>query len=199
MSTSDIDSNPTDRELLCAWQTGDAEAGDAYVERHFLPVYRFFATKCPDAADDLTQQTFADLHGAVANIRDPGRGRAYVMRIARNRLYMHLRSRASEGRVFDPRVMSISAVDDGPTAGTVLAGQMDVRALLQAMRAIPIDAQILLELFYWEELPVREIASILEVPRGTVMSRLSRARDRLAKLIGSDAAAVLSSPSLSPA
>lgn len=185
----------SDTDLLVAWQAGDADAGSAFVERHFMPVYRFFSTKLPAEADDLTQQTFTDLQRTVAQIRDPTRGRAYVMRIARNRLYMSLRSRAVHDRIFDPAQMSIAAVGAEPHVSTALAKRREVRLLLQALRMIPLDAQVVLELYYWEELPVRDIAEIVGVKPGTIMSRLHRSRDKLQRALGeiSDDAALVAS------
>ena len=51
--------------------------------------------------------------------------------------------------------------------------------MLHALRAIPIDLQIALELFYWEKLSAPELAEVLEIPEGTVRSRLRRAREAL--------------------
>ncbi len=171
--------DPSDQDLLGAWQAGDLAAGNAFVERYFVMVYRFFVTKVPAEADDLTQQTFADLQKAVGRLAEVSRGRAYVMKIARNRLYMFLRSRAVRDRVFNPEVMSVSAIDVKPSPSGALAQRRDVRQLIHALRTIPVDAQVVLELYYWEELPVRDIADIVGVAEGTVMSRLYRARDKL--------------------
>lgn len=50
---------------------------------------------------------------------------------------------------------------------------------MQALRTIPLDIQVTLELFYWEDMSVAELAQILEVPPGTVKSRLHRGRQLL--------------------
>ncbi len=169
----------SDEALLTAWGSGDADAGNAFIERHFVSVYRFFSTKVAAEADDLTQQTFSDLQRAVARLGTLDSGRAYVMKIARNRLYMFLRSRAVKDRVFDPRVMSIAAVEPGPSPSGALARRGPSRALLEALRAVPLEAQVVHELYYWEELPVKDIAEVIGVQPGTVMSRLFRARKKV--------------------
>ena len=71
----------------------------------------------------------------------------------------------------------------------VAAGDAAQRArdgLLDALRRIPVDAQIVLELYYWEDLPAPDVARFLDVPEGTVRSRLRRAlellRERLESL-----------------
>ena len=53
--------------------------------------------------------------------------------------------------------------------------------LLMALRQIPMELQIVLELHYWENLSTRELADVMEIPQGTVKSRLRRAREALEK------------------
>jgi RNA polymerase sigma-70 factor (ECF subfamily) len=81
---------PDDRALLVAWRAGDRERGNELFRRHIRSVSRFFRSKIPEAAEDLTQTTFL----AVAQV-DPARigevpFRAYLFGIARNQLLMHL-------------------------------------------------------------------------------------------------------------
>ena len=64
-----------------------------------------------------------------------------------------------------------------------VAARQEQQLLLQALRRLPIEMQVALELFYWEELTVAEIAEVLETPVGTVKSRLQRARARLDQVI----------------
>ena len=171
--------SPNDNELIEGWRAGDLDAANTFVERHFMIVYRFFATKVASEADDLTQQAFADFQRAVERKTAFDNPRAYVMVCARNRLYMHLRRKQVANKAFDPHALSAHAVDPGMTPSGVLAKQGDFDLLLRALRTIPIASQIVLELYYWEEMPVAQIAEVIEVQPGTVMSRLYRAREKL--------------------
>ena len=60
--------------------------------------------------------------------------------------------------------------------------------LLQALRKIPLDHQIVLELYYWEKLSAREVAEVVQVPEGTARTRIRRAKqlleEEMAKLMG---------------
>lgn len=101
------------------------------------------------------------------------RGRAHV-EIPERALVQHHRRRTvprprGDGRHFDE--LSTSMADR----------RQQLQVLYAALQALPLDLQITLELFYWEELPAIEIGSILGVPEGTVRSRLRRARQRLAE------------------
>lgn len=164
-----------DLELLRAWREGDQSSGKQLFERHFATVYRYFANKAPAAADDLVQETFL----ACVRGRDRFRGdstfRTYVLRIARNLLWKH---RKRGGDSAGPLVSSQIA-DPVETASTLLTGREQVELLRRALRHLELDQQTLLELRYWEGMPSREIAVILDVPASTVRSRLTTARARL--------------------
>ncbi len=165
-----------DGALLAAWRDGDADAGDELVRRHFKVVVRFFRSKLGDDIDDIVQQTFADAVHA-RNAVGPAGFRAYLLGIARNRLFDQLRSKAARAERFDPA--SVTLADIGTSVSQRVARNQDEQLMLAAMRTLPVDFQIVLELAYWEELPGAEIAEIVGVSPHTVRSRLARARDAL--------------------
>jgi RNA polymerase sigma-70 factor (ECF subfamily) len=72
-------------------------------------------------------------------------------------------------------------LDPGP--GTLAVQRREHRVLLEALRNIPIDDQVMLELHYWEDLTTDEIATALDIPIGTSRGRLQRARARLAEVM----------------
>jgi DNA-directed RNA polymerase specialized sigma24 family protein len=66
-----------------------------------------------------------------------------------------------------------------PSPSSVLAVHQEQRLLLEALRRIPLDYQLVLELYYWEDMAAPELAQVLGLPEGTVRSRLRRARELL--------------------
>lgn len=177
----------TDVDLLESWREGDIGAGDQLLQKHFASVHRFFRTKIGDDVDDLVQQTFL---GCVQNrdrVKD-GAFRPYLFGIARKRLYDRLRGTKHE---ID---MDTECVADCATSPSQkVARNQEEQLLLLAMREISINAQIVLEMTYWEGMSGQEVAAVLGVSEHTVRSRLSRARDllreRLAKSASSKALA----------
>ena len=161
-----------DRDLLEGWRRGDARAGRTLVERHFPAIYRFFANKLGEDVDDLVQQTFLACVEGRGRIGEAG-FRAYLFGVARNRLQRHFRDRY--GAKHDD-VSIAQLVDSTTTAAEHLAQRREQRLLLRALRRLPIDLQIALELAYWEGLTDREVAVILEMPVGTLKSRLRKGR-----------------------
>ncbi|MEM6996533.1 MAG: sigma-70 family RNA polymerase sigma factor [Myxococcota bacterium] len=166
-----------DHELLRAWRQGDQAAGGVLLERHFAVLYRFFRNKVGSDADDLIQLTML----AAVKGRDGFRGdcsfRAYLFVVARHELYRYLRKTAHGRQEFDPEASSIHDVRPSPSA--VAGARAEQTLLLQALRCIPLQLQLALELHYWEELTTAELADALEVPVGTVKSRLRRGRKAL--------------------
>jgi len=65
-----------------------------------------------------------------------------------------------------------------------VAGEEE-RALLGALRGLPLELQVLLELHYWEDLSTSELAGVLEIPQGTVKTRIRRARELLESALAS--------------
>ncbi len=167
-----------DGELLQAWRAGDRGAGRALFDRHFAGVHRFFHNKVASGVDDLVQQTFL----ACTESRDGYRGdasfRAWLFGIANNVLRMHLRARYG---ITEPRAQSIH--DVGPSPSAVVAAKAEQRLLLEGLRRIPLDYQVVLELHFWEQLSGSEIAAALGIPEGTVRTRLRRGRIALAEQV----------------
>lgn len=169
--------DPDDAELLTRWRDGDRSAGEALVARHFPAVLRMFRHKVGDAADDLVQQTFLTCLEHRDGIRDGERFRGYLLRVGWSRLLRHFRERAGPRGKVDPMTSSVAELAPTPSA---TVGREDERTqLLTALAQLPLEMQVALELYYWEELTAGEIAAVLEVPEGTVRSRLRLGRDKL--------------------
>lgn len=167
----------SDLELLDRWGRGDRSAGAELLERHFDALYRFFCNKAQDGVEDLMQQTMLACVEGRARFRGDSSFRTYMFRAARLELYDYY-SRRSRGAT--PVELEMTSVADlGTSPSGVLARRQDERVLLEALRRIPLPYQIVLELSLWEELSGAEIGEILEIPEGTVRSRLRLAMDRL--------------------
>lgn len=165
-----------DFDLLTAWRGGDRAAGERLLKRHFRSLYRFFSNKVSGDVSDLVQQTMLGCVEGRDRVREDGSFRAFVLGVARHRLYDHYaRSRRLDGR----SVGELPAATMSPTPTSVVARKQAQRQLLQALREIPLELQVVLELHYWESLSTADLARVLDVPQGTVKSRLRRAREAL--------------------
>ncbi len=172
---------PTDLALLAQWRAGDSEAGQALFERHFDSIYGFFETKCPAEADELVQATFLACLRAKEQFRGDSSFRTYLFTIARNELYRVLRTRQRKGTQVDFALSSIAELVSTP--GTRMARNQEHRHLLEALRRLPVVQQSLLELHYWEDMEIAELAQVFDAPAATIRTRLHRARKALRELV----------------
>jgi RNA polymerase sigma-70 factor (ECF subfamily) len=165
-----------DANLLAAWREGDRKAGNTLLDRHFDALYRFFWNKV-DEPDELVQQTLVACVTGRERIHDGDSFRAYMFAVARNRLYTFWEDTKRERARID--FGTVSAVDLGRSPSKVAVARAEHRLLLRALRSIPIDDQMILELHYWESMSGTALAAALGIPEGTVRGRLRRAKRSL--------------------
>ncbi len=165
-----------DAQLLRAWRNGDRAAGEELFERHYPTVERFFRNKVAEP-DELIQRTFAACIEAAPRFRGDSKFRTFLLGIATNLLRTHYRQLYQERGIesFD----STSMEDLQQTPSAIIVQREDDRLLLAALRRLPMEYQLVIELRYWDNLKHEELATILDLPRSTVNTRLRRARELL--------------------
>jgi RNA polymerase sigma-70 factor (ECF subfamily) len=168
-----------DPALLARWRAGDQTAGNELFKRSFDFLYRFFANKTRNIADaeDLLQKTFETM--VTSRDRFEGRSsfRVYSLGIAYNVLRHHYRRLAWERKIWDDEDVSIAALGAGPHTHLEVAERQ--RLVVLALRRIPLDFQVVVELRYFEGQDPEAIAEILGINANTVRSRLARGREKL--------------------
>ena len=172
---------PEDITLLQQWRKGDANAGQALFRRHFDSVYGFFVTKCAQEADELVQATFLACMKARDQFRGDSSFRTYLFTIARHELYRLLGTRARTNARIDFDATSV--VDLVTTPGTRLARNQEHQHLVDALQRLPVEQQTLLELHYWQDMGMAELAVIFEATEAAIRQRLHRARKALGELL----------------
>lgn len=170
-----------DFDLLAAWQRGDRSAGSELFARYFPSVYGFFRAKLAHLAEDLTQETFLRCEQSRAEFRAEGSFRAYIFAIARNLLYEHLRRGWNRAGRADFEEESLEDLVPSPSA--ILVAHEQDKVLVHALRRLPLALQITLEFYYVQRLRGNELARVLELPPGTVRSRIRRGVEHLRRAI----------------
>jgi RNA polymerase sigma-70 factor (ECF subfamily) len=174
---------PGDDALYRAWMEGDHDAATTLIERYYDAIVRFFRTKLGDDVDDLVQRTFLGV--AESGVRGVGVAsfRAFLYGVARNVFLEHLRA-ATRDRQRAPDFAVSSLVDLRTGIATRAARHESERLLTQCLQHLPVELQIAVELYYWEDVGIGELAEIQGVPAGTIKSRLHRARHLLREALG---------------
>lgn len=170
----------SDEELLAAWGAGDAKSGEALLRRHFDALFGFFRNKLDDRGlvEDLVQRTMLAAVRHRAGFRGGSSFRTWLFTIARHEICHELRRAQHRHEHVDFAEMSVADLSSATPSGAIGRLQHE-RLLLLALRGIPLDLQIAIELTYWEGMSATDVAEVLEIPVGTVKSRLRRAREML--------------------
>lgn len=185
-----------DAELWGRLVHADEAAFRELFTRHHDAVYNFAfrRTASWSVAEDVTQATFTALwRRAVRRKVEPLRldsARPLLLAMARGECSNAARS----GRRHLRLVEEVSQAPQAPTAddaATWVEAEVTMGEIRRLLRALPARHREVIELVAWADLSLTEVATILDVPVGTVKSRLSRARARLmalggASLVGHD-------------
>ena len=174
-----------DRATLGRCRRGDAQAFRALVELYQDRVFGLCLALAGSDAEDLTQETFVRVHGAIRGFDGDGPASlgAWILTIARRLCTDRARVRRRRPTV----ALDVVPLGDGrPGADTELDRARMARALHQAIAALPEEQRAVVALQLWDDLGYEEIAAVERVPVGTVRSRLARAKDALKRALGVD-------------
>jgi len=151
------------------------------VNLHYEPLYRFALTLSRSEADacDLTQQTFYRWATKGGQLRDKSKVKPWLFTTLHREF---LGQRRHEDKF---QKMEISVVDESELAANspLPEKQIDGASVMEVLQTLAETYRAPLALFYLEDNSYRDIAEILDVPIGTVMSRIARGKDLLRKII----------------
>ncbi len=150
------------------------------VERFYEPLFRFAYSlaKSEDGACDLTQQTFYLWAAKGHQLRDASKVKSWLFTTLHREF---LSSRRRETRF--PHESLDETERPLPAITPNVINQLDGSAVMAALTMLEENYRVPLTLFYLEQLSYQEIADALEIPIGTVMSRLSRGKEQLRRLL----------------
>ncbi len=172
----------TETDLVILAQQGDRNAFGELVRRHYQGVVRVVYSMCGDAdlAEDATQEAFIRAWVNLPSFQPSAPLKNWIYRIAINAALDVLRKKPEES-LEENQVTMIT--DQGQSPETALLEKERVLLVRQAMQNLPEASRSVLVLREYGELSYQEIAKVLDVPVGTVMSRLNYARNRLRELL----------------
>lgn len=179
---SDVSSSG-DETLVLQSQQGDRNAFGELVCRHYEPVIRIVYRLCGNEqiAQDAVQEAFIRAWIKLPGFQPRAPFRGWLYRIAVNTALDILRQKPQESIDEREGMETMAEKSPGPEAAYIEKEQI---AFLQALvKALPEAARAVLVLREYAGLSYAEIASILEIPVGTVMSRLNYARGRLREML----------------
>lgn len=150
------------------------------VEEYYAPLYRFgySLAKNEHEASDLTQQTFAIYAEKGSSLRDASKVKSWLFTTLYREFLRH-RRKAANMASHEPELLEAEA----PAIEPAMARSLDGNSAVAALQKIDETYRAPLTLFYLKDLSYKEIAEVLDIPIGTVMSRLSRGKTQLKKAL----------------
>ena len=175
-------SNTSDGALIKAIALGDRRAMDLLYARHGVRVYRFSLRITGDAAvaEDIASEVFLEVWRRADRFKADSQVSTWLLAIARNKSHsvLHRRVHVPLG---DERVTVVEDPADGPEISVYTK---DRNALVQAcLSQLSTAHQDVIDLIYFQEKSVEDVARIVGAPAGTVKTRVFYARHRMAELL----------------
>jgi RNA polymerase sigma-70 factor (ECF subfamily) len=174
-----------DADLVALWQSGDGRAFEQLVRRHEARVYRmlFRMLGTREEAEDATQDAFLSLHRHGHRFRREARFSTFLYRVAANAALNRRRSlgRArSREKLLAVRQATGADLPAAPRDPEGAASGAEIQARVQdALLTLPPDLRMAVVLYDIEGQSYRDIAEALDIPEGTVKSRIHRGRQAL--------------------
>jgi len=167
-------------------RTGDKHGFKALTYPHMSLLYNVALKYTGNVFDahDLVQDTYLMAFKYFFQLKDPARVKPWLLKILKNNFLKTCRkdSEMQQRRKTDYMTyLKVCADKIDPDDRLALAS--DIRLLNRSIDALPAAYKEILTLYYMEEMPYKEIAAALDIPMGTVMSRLNRAKERLKTIL----------------
>jgi RNA polymerase sigma-70 factor, ECF subfamily len=169
-----------DGELVTRLQNGSLEALGVLYDRHQRLVYRtaLAITGDAEAASDLLQDVFLRLHRFADHV-DPQRPlEPWLYRMTANLAYTWVKRSRRWLRPLEDMAEWLAGSKKGIIYPSSLVDE-DWQQVQQAVSALPLQQRMVVVLYYLNDLSLQEISDILDIPVGTVKSRLHYGRDAL--------------------
>ncbi len=154
------------------WFGSATSSIEALVDAHYGALYRYAYRLSGSAqeAEDLTQETFCQAQNKLFQLRDEAKAKSWLFTILRNAYLHRLRANKHEKHV------SLEGIPELPERAGETPPLVDSAQLQKALGELPELFRTPIILYYFEDFSYKDIAEQMNVPLGTVMSRLARGK-----------------------
>lgn len=166
-------------------QDSDKPTPAQLIQEHYESVYRFarHLSRSPVDAEDLVQQTFLIACRKLADLREAARTRSWLFSITRNlflKEWLKHKERWGSPELEESLPAELQqSQQHSETPEQLLEQRLEIELLQVALAELPDSFRVPLLMYYFEDLSYKEIGEALDLPLGTVMSRLARGKEHL--------------------
>jgi RNA polymerase sigma-70 factor, ECF subfamily len=172
----------SDDALIARLAKGDQQAMPMLFARHRTRVFRFVLRRVRNeaVAEELVNEIFLAVWQQAGRFEGTSSATTWMLSIAHNKAVSSLRKKRDEG--LDEGVAE-AIPDDSDSAETILAKGGKAAALRLCLNKLPDDQRVVMDLVYYHEQSVKEVAEVLGIPEATVKTRMFYARKKLSEML----------------
>lgn len=181
MAAGAVSTDEDDREQLNLVCQGDKRAIGVLYNRHHKRVFLFLKTilKETEAAEDVTNEVFIEVWHKAGNFEGRSKVSSWILGMARYKALTEIRKR---GRYQPGSDEIFNTIEDDADTPEVTSQKLDKsEAIKRCIASLSTDHRVMLELVYYQEKSIAEIAEILDIPKNTVKTRTFHARKLLSE------------------
>lgn len=166
--------------IIAQIKNGDKEAFADLIEEYKLPIYKTAKAILKDEDDvcDALQDTALSIYRNIKNLKDEKHFKTWVIRITINKCYDIIAKRKLNDEKTSKIELNTTQIHDG--FDNKLIEKTDLE---EALNLLDQELKVATVLYYYNDLSISEISDILNIPKGTVKSRVHRAREKLYQIL----------------
>ena len=169
--------------IIAQIKKGDKEAFAQLIEEYKLTIYKTAKAILKDEDDvcDAIQDTALSIYKSISNLKNEKYFKTWVIRITINKCYDII----AKNRLNSEKMEKVKFYDEE------IHNSFDKNVILKtdletALNTLDEDLRVTTVLYYYNDLSIAEISNILDIPKGTVKSRVSRAREKLYEILSKE-------------
>ena len=169
--------------IITQIKNGDEQAFAELIEQYKLPIYKTAKSILKDEDDvcDAIQDTALSIYKNIQNLKNEEYFKTWVIRITINKCYDILKKHKLNNEKMLKAQEDVSELHTNFDNNVIL--QTDLQTTLELLEE---DLKIVTVLYYYNDLSISEISDILNIPKGTVKSRVFRAREKLYEILSKE-------------
>lgn len=175
----------SDEELIKEIKQGKKSSLDVFVRRYYKIVYAYIYRTIFDKsiAYDLTQDAFIKIIKNLKDYSEKGSLKSWVLTIAINQCRDYFRSKEAKSKLLSVPLEESRFEANNSTISSIFEKNETRKCIIQKMQQLPYEQREVINLKYFHELKLKEIAEITHTSESTVKSRLYRGIEKLGKLL----------------
>jgi len=174
-----------DEELIKEIKRGNKSSLNVLVDRYYKVVYAYIYRSIFDKsiAYDLTQETFIKIINNIKNYAHKGSLKSWMLTIAVNQCRDYFRSKEAKTKLLSDSLEESEFEADNATIPSIFERKETRKYIIQKMQELPFEQREVINLKYFHDLKLKEIADVTNTSESTVKSRLYRGMDKLGELL----------------